>query len=259
MKYLIKSLPEIEKKMRSYPGCMLMLDFDGTLSALAKTPAQAFLAEKNKMVLQLISRLAPVAIVTGRSLKDIKHKVGLKKNIYAGNHGLEWQIGKRKNRVSEPSGAKKLLNAAKRSFKKIEKNYPGVLLEDKHLSLAIHFRNLDPILVPGLKRDINTIIKMINIFGTPQILLSKKVIELRPKSNWNKGKFALFIQEYLQNKLGIKFTPIYLGDDTTDEDVFSALRQKITIRVGQSKISQAKYYLKNVRQVEKFLDWLLKK
>ncbi len=259
MKCLFDSLDEIKWRFNLPKSLLIMLDFDGTLAPLAITPAKAALPRSVRMKLLECSKYFSVVVISGRSLSDIKRKVGLKNIIYAGNHGLEWQIGKRKNRVSEPSGAKKLLNAAKRSFKKIEKNYPGVLLEDKHLSLAIHFRNLDPILVPGLKRDINTIIKMINIFGTPQILLSKKVIELRPKSNWNKGKFALFIQEYLQNKLGIKFTPIYLGDDTTDEDVFSALRQKITIRVGQSKISQAKYYLKNVRQVEKFLDWLLKK
>jgi trehalose 6-phosphate phosphatase len=81
--------------------------------------------------------------------------------------------------------------------------------------------------------------------------------ELRPEINWNKGDSALFADKHLNEKIGKNFIPIYLGDSDTDEDAFKALKDGITIRVGKFEKSAAKWYLKNQKEVEPFLKWLL--
>ena len=61
----------------------------------------------------------------------------------------------------------------------------------------------------------------------------------------------------IQNKLKLKLSPVYVGDDKTDEDVFHVFADGATIRVGQSRTSSARYYLKDANQMELFLNWLL--
>jgi len=102
MKDLFKSLPEISKRISASKKCLLMLDFDGTLSPLAKTPDRAFLPKNTKKILKKISQLIPTAIVSGRDIINIQQKMGIKGLIYAGNHGLEWQIGNRRSQIKIP-------------------------------------------------------------------------------------------------------------------------------------------------------------
>jgi trehalose-phosphatase len=257
MKYLFDCLPEIKQRLRLSKGCLLMLDFDGTLSPLAPTPAQAFLPKSIKRELQKCLRLFPVIIVSGRSLSDVKHKVGLKGLVYAGNHGLEWQIGKKTSCVPAAKEAAKLLITIKQKLKKIQRAYPGVLLEDKRLSLTIHYRRLAPALVAKFKKDATRTIRLLTSNDNLQVLKGNKAIELRPNLNWNKGEFALFIHQYFQNKFKLKFLPVYVGDDATDEDAFLALTSGITIRVGHSKVSRAKYYISNPGQMVSLIQWLV--
>ncbi|EKD57120.1 MAG: hypothetical protein ACD_57C00402G0004 [uncultured bacterium] len=257
MKYLLNNLSKIEEKLRSSEGVIIMLDFDGTLSPIAPTPYQAILPKSIKSLLSKCSKLFPIVIISGRSLKDIKTRVGLKDLVYAGNHGLEWQIGKKINCLPVSKEVVSSLLSIKKSVKKILRIYPGVLLEDKHPSLAIHYRQLDSSLLASFKKDIDKITRLSSNKNILQVLRGKKVIELRPNLNWNKGKFALFICKYFQNKLRLKLLPMYVGDDKTDEDVFCAFDKDITVRVGQSKTSDAKYYLKNVVQIKLFLKWFV--
>jgi trehalose-phosphatase len=78
----------------------------------------------------------------------------------------------------------------------------------------------------------------------------KKVLELAPNIPWDKGKAALFILQELKRN----YLPIYVGDDATDEAAFKALNEDgVTIRVGKSKKTAAKYYLKGQWEVSRFL------
>lgn len=146
----------------------------------------------------------------------------------------------------------------KQKFRNIEQKYSGIILEDKHFSLAIHYRELDSTFISSFKKEANKIIRLLNKNNALEVLKGKKVIELRPNLEWNKAKFSLYIHQYFQNKLKHKVLPVYVGDDKTDEDAIKALSNGITVRVGQNGISCAKYYLKDVAQVKLFLDWLLK-
>ncbi|MFZ2189828.1 MAG: trehalose-phosphatase [Candidatus Magasanikiibacteriota bacterium] len=258
MKYLFNNLLEIEKKLYLSEGILVMFDFDGTLSPIASTPYKAILPKKIKNRLIKCSKKFPLVVISGRSLKDIKNKVDIKDLVYAGNHGLEWQIGKKINSIPVPKSTTKLLSNIKQKLQKIKQKYPGILIEHKSLSCAIHYRQLNPKLITCFKKDINNIIKPLNNNNVLEVLKEKKVIELKPNIDWDKGKFALFIHEYFQNKLKLKLLPVYVGDDKTDEDVFTALQSGLTIRVGINKKSSATFYIKKQEQIILFIDWLLK-
>jgi trehalose-phosphatase len=80
-------------------------------------------------------------------------------------------------------------------------------------------------------------------------------LEVRPAVEWSKGKAALWLLSKQKSHLrGRPILPIYIGDDVADEEAFKALKNKgLTIFVGKPKKSHAKYYLKNTREVSKFL------
>lgn len=253
MKYLIKSLTEIEKKIRAHPGCLLFLDFDGTLAVLTPTPAQAILSKKNKLLLQQASHLMPTVIVTGRSLRDIKQKVGIKNLIYAGNHGLEWQIAGKQGKIRIPVKMIEAIDSLGRPLSDLCKRYPGALLENKNLGLALHYRLISQRLAIQLSKEAKQLISPFQKKQLLKIIESKKTLDIRPALLWNKGTLVKF----LQKKFSKQLLSIYIGDDITDEDVFKILRPGITIKVGINRESKANYYCHNIKQVSLFLHWLI--
>ena len=231
-----------------------MLDFDGTLSNIAKTPARARLPKSNERILQVLARYVPIAIVSGRSLNDIKRKIGIKGIVYAGNHGLEWEIKNKKGAVKIPSGQTLTIAKAHAQLCKLVESYHGSLLENKSLSLSLHYRLLKKKFVKKFLSDAWQILSPFLKKRLLKISHGKKVVEVRPALLWDKGRMVNF----LRKKLGFSLVPIYIGDDATDEDAFKALRTGITIKNGQNQNSQAVYFCHSAKQINLFLRWLLK-
>lgn len=253
MQYYRTSLRAIEKKIRAHSGCVLMLDFDGTLSPLAQTPEGAFLPKHTKILLQKISRLVPTAIVTGRSLMDIKKKVGINNVIYAGNHGAEWDIAGTRGRITIPANVAVAISALRTRLRRVCRGYSGSLLENKGVGIALHYRRVQG---RSVKKLLHEAKRMIAPFQGRRLVTateSKKTLDIRPMVAWHKGYWAKF----LCKKLGKLLFPIYVGDDLTDEDAFRMLRHGITITVGKKGRSTAQYYCRNIKQVRLFLRWLL--
>lgn len=255
MKNLIEEFSKI-RKIISGKKLFLMLDFDGTLCPLARTPSKAKIPARSKMLLQKLARKMPVAVISGRSLNDIKKKVGVRGLIYAGNHGLEWEISRKKGGVFIPKNRGEL-KTAKRKIKVFLKKHPGSFIEDKGIILAVHFRNIASDKEKPFKENIKRFLK--NFSSAKSLILSegKKVFELRPAVKWNKGNFAAKILEMHQRKSGKKLLPVCIGDDNTDEDIFKRFKRAITVRVGKNKTSGAGYYLSSSSQVGNFLKNLL--
>lgn len=252
MRYLLDHLPEVEKNLHASPGCLLMLDFDGTLSSLAETPQKAFLPKDNRAILKKISRGVPTAIISGRGLLDIKRKVGIEGLIYVGNHGLEWEIENQRGQVQVPKKMMRALDLARRQLSILKADYPDVLLENKGLTLALHYRLVRPHFARRLVREARQIVAPFQEKKLLAIRESNKTLEMRPAIRWNKGKSA----EFLWRKFEEDLLPIYIGDDITDEDAFKVLKDGITVKIGRGRSSAARYYLDNERQVSSFLKWL---
>lgn len=255
MKYVFKDLKKIKKKIRK-SNFALLLDFDLTLSPLAKNPNHAFLPKSTKEKLKEIAYHVPVVIITGRKLGDIKKKVNIKNMLYVGNHGFEHNLNKKdKIFISIPT-QKALLKARKELVKKC-KTYSGLVFEDKKYAFALGYRLVQKNKIKSLESIFRKTIKDINHDGLLEAHLEKKTFEIRPKVKVNKGTVCLLALKTIQNKLNRKIIPIYIGDGQTDEDAFSVLQKSgITIRVGKNDKSLAKWYLRNQSEVGSFLDWL---
>ena len=244
-------------KITSQRKIILLLDYDGTLVPIKKKPSLAVLsAGMHKLLKKLaVHSNFSVIIVTGRSSPDIKKLIGIKNIIYVSNHGF--QISGKRIKWIHPGVKrnlpilKKILLLLNRDLKPFTKTF----IEDKKLTLSVHFRNEKNSLIPFVKKIVATCIQPFqeNIIKTT----GKKVIEIRPSINWNKGKAILKILALLQHKKN-KNSIVCIGDDKTDEDAFRALRNKaITVHIGSNLNTQAHYYLHNTKQVKTFLETIL--
>jgi len=257
MKYLSANLLEIKNRLSRSDGSVLMLDFDGTLSPLVSTPDKAKIDPGIKEELKKIIRLFPIVIISGRELGDLEKKIGLKNISLAGNHGFEWRLKNEKGSIKIPRGTRSLLLQIKKELVILTSAYPGVLLEDKGLGLAVHYRRLRPGRVASFKKGISKIVSSPDCGAGLSEVRGKKVIELVPRIKWDKGNFARLAMEKFKKSRKLKLLPVYIGDDTTDESAFMALRNSgETIKVGKGEKSRAEFYVKNLKQVELFLKWL---
>ena len=252
MKYAWAAWSLLQKKICTSEQKLLILDFDGTLTKIAKKPHQVVLEKKAKDILSALS-FSPfyqVAIVSGRSLKDLISFFHMKKIIYAGNHGLELKG----HGLSLPLQAKKakkleaLVWLVGEKLKEDLSRVPGVWVEDKNYTLSLHYRNIPREYYPFFKQEVERFRKKYAhwplVWGK-----GKKVWEVRPGVEWDKGDAALYLTRKFPASL-----PIVIGDDATDEDMFRALKHRgVTIRVGRSKHSSAEYYLKSSKDVRTFL------
>lgn len=247
MKYFFSEWEKISKKLIKRKK-FFFFDYDGTLTPIVKKPELAKLDSEIKKLLRKISGKCPTAIISGRPLNEIKKLVGLKNIIYSGNHGLEIEIKGRKIIQDVPLESKKEIHRIKNKLRKEIKKIDGAFLEDKGLTLSIHWRLTGKKYLPKLFAIIRE-----TICNNSRVRLTKgkKVWEIRPNINWDKGRAVNRILSLLAARYSL--LAIYIGDDTTDEDAFKVLKNGITIRIGESKKSKAGYYLKKQSEIKRFL------
>ena len=221
-------------KNKSGRKIALFLDFDGTLVPIQKDPRQCFLSDKIKTQLLLLagSQCCYLMVLSGRSLSDIKKRIGIREIYYGGNHGLD--ISGPNLRYTHPKALTSKLDIqyVTRKLKKELTNIEGAWLEKKKFSVSLHFRSVKKENIPLIKKVFHTVANEFIEEKRLSVIKGKKVIELTPNASWDKGSAALWILKQLKDKC----VPIYIGDDQTDETAFKALNKKgITIRVGKVK------------------------
>ncbi len=260
MKYLFSDWDNIKKNLLN-KMLFVFLDYDGTLSAIRNYPHLAGLSLKNKLLLRKLKENphCRLAIISGRSLENIKKIVGLKKIIYAGNHGLEIHGPKAKLESQVMPRLKLIMRYIAEEMREVLSGFKGVLVEDKGLTLSLHYRMSSKNNIPKIKTLFKRIIHPYIVRKKIKFNMGKKVYEIKPMMKWDKGSavnWILAMQDY--GAIQADIMPIYIGDDATDEDAFAALRGRgITVFVGNKKKSKARYYLKNTNEVTDFLARML--
>jgi alpha,alpha-trehalase len=233
----------------------VFLDYDGTLTPIVSHPENASLSDSMRQALRELVARAPVAILSGRDLDDVRRRVDLDGIVYAGSHGFD---------IAGPGLRRELgaeflpeLDLAEKELRKALDDIPGARVERKHFSVAAHYRNIDGNDMPEVARAVETVAarhrELRRIDG-------KKVYELLPDIDWDKGKAVMWLLETLglESRSG-GICPIYIGDDRTDEDAFRALESRgVGILVSeQPQVTAASYWLSNPEEVERFLRELI--
>jgi len=262
LEHLLSAWSEVAKQLRSARHILLLLDYDGTLTLIAERPELASLSAGTRQLLQALAqqRRLTLAIISGRALPDLRQKVGVSDIIYAGNHGLEIEGPGISfvNPVAEES--KPLLRRMHYELSQALGAIKGVLVEDKGLTLSVHYRQVAADRSTEVRSIFERIAGDAERLGKIGITSGKKVYEVRPAVAWDKGKVVkMLMGKYGGRKSGT--LPIYLGDDLTDEDGFKVIENYeggISVFVGE-KDSQtsARYFLGSPDEVARFLGLLL--
>jgi len=218
---------------------VFFFDFDGTLSDLAATSEQAKFKPIAKHVIEELSEKFHVGIVSGRKLDELRRLVGIKGIFYSGNHGVEIEGPKLK--FIEPESAKSsayIISLARKIEKRLGSYRPGI--NPKKYSVSVHYRTVDPQKVKELLSELDDIISAPFREGKIDVFHGKKVVEIKAPVNWNKGDAI----DMIMRKVSKKGTPIFFGDDTTDEFGFRKVNALggISIFVGSNnRKTSAKY------------------
>jgi alpha,alpha-trehalase len=203
----------------------VFLDFDGTLSDIVEHPESATLVDGAAEALRALAAQCPVAVISGRDLGDVRGRVKVDGVWYAGSHGFELVApdGTHHENAAAAGVVDALARAASRLAETLS-DVSGIVMEHKRFAVAIHYRNADP-------EDIGRVIVAVRKLGRSQglrITTGRKVVELRPNIDWDKGTTINWLLEHIENSDSPPDSgavlPIYIGDDITDEDAFDAVQ-----------------------------------
>jgi len=249
---LLDHLPDLAARVGAAGHLFLFLDFDGTLAPIVEDPDMAQMPAGTRDALRSLAgkENLSVGIISGRALRDVQERVGLKDIIYAGNHGLE--ISGPGLSLVNPTAAMQVarLRELAQDLRNRLLHIPGILLEDKVLTASVHFRKAPANFREEIRRIVEAAVGSTgDLFCVTRGL---EVFEIKPRVNWNKGSAVRWIQKRLAK--GPALT-MFLGDDITDEDAFAALPDGITVRVGPHGKTSARYHLETQESVPEFLLW----
>lgn len=230
----------------------ILLDYDGTLAPLAKTPSEARPSnELIKFLQELLSdKKNEVVIISGRDADTLQKWLGHLKLNFIAEHGafIRYKNGEWESQTNVPSGWKEEIRPMLQAY---VFRCPGSHIEEKQNTITWHYRNSHPDLGFLRSRELLNNLSQLAANSPLQVIDGNKVLEVR-LTGMDKGMTALKVT----NKFAPDFT-VCIGDDTTDEDMFTALESKaFTIKVGNGATA-AKYNIASQKEVLPFLDEMI--
>jgi trehalose 6-phosphate phosphatase len=239
MQYVLSRAARAVLTQLAHERTLCAFDFDGTLSPIVEHPGQAGMGGPTRILLGRLAALYPCIIVSGRTRAEL---LGLLSGVNVarviGNHGAE----------TEATTAKPHLVAQWKAA--IDLNLgaiPGLWVEDKGLSLAVHYRQCRH------KTEVRRrILAATRNLDHVHVVGGKQVVNLVEDSAPDKGE-ALAAE---RNRLGCNWV-LFVGDDENDEDAFALDGNIVPVRIGWKKRSHARYYLRTQAEVDKLLELLV--
>ncbi|MCE4554133.1 trehalose-phosphatase [Pelomonas cellulosilytica] len=227
---------------------LMAFDFDGTLAPIVARPDDARVSVAVTSRLEALTARLPVAIVTGRTIADVRGRLGFEPQFIVGNHGAEeaQSHGTQAQRLSEPlDRLRALLNAREADLRAA-----GIGVEDKGLSIALHYR---------LSRDRGHAEQLLAALLNPtpeglRLFAGKMVVNAVAADAPDKADAVRALVSRVNAAAAF-----FAGDDVNDEPVFeSAPPHWLTLRVGRDDPgSRARFCLEGPQQMALVLERVL--
>jgi trehalose-phosphatase len=251
----VECFEEIAERLEGMRAA-LFLDYDGTLTPIVDRPEEAKLPLPVKEALKALCERCVVAIISGRDLEDVRSRVGIRTLFYAGSHGFDI-AGPETMHVQNQQGSDYLpaLAKAEQVLRERVLRISGVQVERKRFGIAVHYRNVAARDTERLKFVVEEVAALFPVLRRTE---GKKVYELQPGIEWDKGKALTWLLDMLHLDRP-DVLPLYVGDDATDEDAFKVVSERglgIVIEEA-SRETLAQYVLANPREMQVFLERLL--
>jgi len=229
------------------PGWAFFLDIDGTLLALAATPADVTVDSGLKQTLGRLRTATggALALISGRPISEVDSLFAPLSLPTAGQHGIERRDGS--GIVHRHAARSCRFGEIKQRLAPLIARHPGLLVEEKGVTLAIHYRQ-----VPSLGGHLHRLLREL-VYPAKGLRLQpgKMVVEILPVGR-DKGST---ITEFMSESPFRGKIPVFLGDDVTDEYGFSAVNAMAghSIKVGSGR-SAARWRLPDVNAVRAWLE-----
>jgi trehalose 6-phosphate phosphatase len=257
--HALERVPRWREGWRRSGRLVLLLDFDGTLAPIVSRPEEAAMPPATRAALDRLLGEPGVeaAVVSGRGMTDARERAAIPGITYAGNHGMEIE-GPAIHRIHpEARVARPLLERVAAEVERGLYEVEGAFVEDKGLTLSIHYR-LAPADAEARVREV--VSRAVRPREELKLTEGKKVLEVRPRVEWDKGRAVLFLLEQLRPPA--EAPVLYLGDDTTDEDAFRALEEwggrgeGVLVSENPSSATAAHSYLRSPWEVAELFEAL---
>jgi trehalose 6-phosphate phosphatase len=227
----------------AWSNVLLAFDFDGTLAPIVANRHQAVMRARTARLFATVCERYPSAVISGRAKADVARRLsGAKVRYLIGNHGLEpgTRLGTFERQVLQ---AHPKLESALEAV-------PGIDIENKRYSLAVHYRRARE--KPKAREAIRRAVASLTV--PMRVIPGKLVINVVPEAAPSKGDALVALRDRTEADIAM-----YVGDDVTDEDVFRLDQpgRLFTIRVGRSRTSAARYYLRQQREIDTLLEHLV--
>ncbi|KVH90168.1 probable trehalose-phosphate phosphatase F [Cynara cardunculus var. scolymus] len=258
---------------------VIFLDYDGTLSPIVDDPDRAFMSADMHSAVKGVAEYFPTTIISGRSRDKVHELVGIEELYYAGSHGMDIMFpvqdtasidhmgyvrstdkqGKEVNLFQPASEFIPMIDKVFKTLVEVTKAITGTKVENHKFCTSVHYRNVDEKSWLAVAQCVHDVLK-----DYPRLRLThgRKVLEVRPVIDWDKGRAVEFLLESLGLSNNDDVLPIYIGDDRTDEDAFKVLREGnrgYGILVSSvPKESKAFLSLRDTSEVRDFLKALVK-
>lgn len=248
MKHLSSAEGRNALRNLSLARTLFAFDFDGTLAPIVPRPHAARAAIGVQRRLTQLARSALVAVISGRSLADLRERIPAEIRYCIGNHGSEGMI-----EAIDADAMRQVCGAwvsQLRGYLGDQASNAGIIIEDKGLTLSVHYR-----LAADRSLAAQRLTALVQqLVPVPRVIGGKFVLNLLPPNA--RTKF-----EALVELAGLEATErvLFVGDDETDELVFAqAPAHWTTVRVEPNCTSRASFYIDRQSDVSVLLDQLLK-
>jgi trehalose 6-phosphate phosphatase len=253
-------LADVKQAIAARPAgsrLLFLSDYDGTLAEFDPDPT---IPRPTSETAELLCKLAnqtnmSFGIVSGRRISDLRTRTQLPSRAYlAGLHGMEIEVGSRRWQHPDLEAARQYVRSLYERLDDV-RNVPGLVLEDKHASVAVHVRAVPPAMRADAIALADRCAEQWVSGGKLRRLSGNMVVEYLPNIAAHKGDATMWIVDDVAERCRQPVWTVFVGDDVTDEDAFRAIQDGIGVLVGE-RDTHAAHRIADINDVNSLLDWL---